>query len=483
MDAPNTLRSLLALAAQGATGRLAVPDTDGAASGADDAAADLSLYLLDGHLVATHTADEARRMVADLVASGHLAPARARQLAEMSPQALEVLRRMGSDPIVGLLLEEVPEDALDASFAARFEDAVSRFVRSSTTPSFEPEALPWVDNVRMGHDTASLVARVAGLTAEDAQAIVQSLLGDVEDLDSGSFEAEPVFEDLDDVEALEAFYGDDVDAPAVDDAPPDDTPATSDPQVTAELDADTPPAEVASATEDPVDDETIPAVDPVDMETADSDPPSPTLFSPDDPTETTQVPDDDTPPSPRSPFRTDGLDDGDLEAFAGDEHDGRGGGQDGTFVAQSEHLDAVEISGFDRDGRAQPTLSAPSLSDHDARGKVGIVNDVLVAIATAFDQHRAGTGARTLQLLIDGVPREYAALMHEIRLRDDGTIPTARLLANARARPAAEQRRLLHDGLLDLLDRAFDRAADELEDDLLDALLEEVAGYRQRFGL
>ena len=109
---------------------------------------------------------------------------------------------------------------------------------------------------------------------------------------------------------------------------------------------------------------------------------------------------------------------------------------------------------------------------------------VLLALAGALDEAQgAGSGTSTMQLLVDGRPRPYIPLFDGVRVRAPGELPPAGLLANLRRRPETEQRHLLNQGLLDLIDRALDVAADNLEEDTFDDLLGQVMGYRQKLRL
>lgn len=176
----------------------------------------------------------------------------------------------------------------------------------------------------------------------------------------------------------------------------------------------------------------------------------------------------------------------DLEAFAGGDGS-RGGGRDGSFVQDKRTLDRVEVVDVAEEpapGRAEPTYAAPTLAESDALEKIAVANHVLQAVSGAFDRDLGhGRGVATVQLLLDGRPRAYVPLFEGLRAQAGGRLPSEALLHNLRQRPEPEQRRLLNQGLLDLMDRALDRAAEELEDATLDAVLEKVVGYRQRIGL
>lgn len=596
VEATDTLRSLLTLSDRGATGCLRVQ-----AEGHP-----VSLFLMDGHLVATHADDDALSMLDALAAAGAIPEARANQLRHLTPDAMAVLQRMGGDPYVGLMMKAVPEGDLKAAFRHRLIENVARFVESPATPLFEPDELPWVDNIQVEHDTFDFICEVTGLTRPDALQLMPSHdLDDREVFDSGVFDLrdleaalrsqghralsesvvasiaqgeEQEIEDLhtEDIayEELEDHLLEDADLDEEDEAPPvtpsepvdpgepaleetfdegdtaddgpgpaplsysaadnshhdldDDAFADHDLDVYAFADHDddatptykrsAPPALDVDqdAAETVYDDEDEPTAEdtvrfshaadaPGDADLPDAGP-EPEADAPSEPVAPEEPPTSEvalavhdaydnggsdepaaSAPKAKKPVRSkaaskpkkDGLDD--LEAFEGSEDDRRGGGADGTFVTDTGHLDTVELS----EEAVEPaaTFGAPTLSDADVRQKISVANEVLASLAQAFEANGTGSGAETIQLLIDGRPREFGPLLQDVAVRRNGTLPPQEILANLRRRPMAEQRRLIHDGLLDLVDRALDRAADELEDDLLDGVLESTAGYRQRFGL
>lgn len=188
---------------------------------------------------------------------------------------------------------------------------------------------------------------------------------------------------------------------------------------------------------------------------------------------------------PRPPTDDDDGPD-DLEAFAGGDGS-RGGGRDGSFVQDKRTLDRVEVVDVAEEpspGRTEASYAAPTLAETDAMEKIAVANHVLQVVAGAFDRDVGhGRGVATVQLLLDGRPRAFVPLFEGLQAQAGGRLPSERLLHNLRQRPESEQRRLLNQGLLDLMDRALDRAAEELEDETLDAVLEKVVGYRQRIGL
>ena len=109
---------------------------------------------------------------------------------------------------------------------------------------------------------------------------------------------------------------------------------------------------------------------------------------------------------------------------------------------------------------------------------------MLGKIVAAFDQAEGpGAGQSAVQLMVDGSPPKFVALLSGLIVDEDGTLPVGRVMANLYSRPTSEHRKLINDGMLDLMERALSKAADELPDELFDEVYEGVAGYKQRLGL
>lgn len=413
-----TEQALRGRCATGATGRLTV----GAGAG------EVSVYLLDGEAVAVRAADDAAVLVDRLATRGDLTDDRARELQAMQTMAIPILGREGSDPILGLLLDQLDDHVLDDVLGTRFDEVLLGFLTSGSEPSFTPDTPPWGHLVRTVGGTPSLVD---GLL--DAQAAAASL-------DPKRLVAVGGVEPLDLVEAALV-------APLVSGPRPviDVVERLAAPLVLTM-------ARVARALERGV--------------LVDADVPS--LLAP-------------LGPAPE-PASGDALPDEELEAFSGTEDERRGGSRDGTFVQDARTLDRVELV-HDEVGQ-EPTFSAPSLSEEDAVDKIDVANGVLRAVFAALAGATGPREARAaLQVLVDGRPRPFVPLLDGVVVGESGDLPLGPLMANLRRRLPTEQRHLLNQGLLDLLDRTLDRVADELPDDAFDDLLEQVLGYRQRLGL
>ncbi|MCB9687642.1 MAG: hypothetical protein H6738_11600 [Alphaproteobacteria bacterium] len=253
------------------------------------------------------------------------------------------------------------------------------------------------------------------------------------------------------------------------------------------------------------DDEFFPEVDPEDLAEedfpeADAEPLPDAVPDPDgEPTPQTRAPepapggDSEGVPRSLSDWMADSAVVGEEELdFFGDHDSDRGGDGDGRFKTASHNLDKVEVAAMDddedlaieADEAPAARFGAPTITEEEAEAKIEVANEVLGEVLRAFDAAEgSGRGRAVLQLLVDGVPSQYSALLHDLRISDDGALPYRILLRNLSSRPTTEHRLLLTNGLLDIIERALSSAADELPDDQIDTLLEAVAGYRSRLGL
>ncbi|MCO4744066.1 MAG: hypothetical protein KC912_04710 [Proteobacteria bacterium] len=180
-----------------------------------------------------------------------------------------------------------------------------------------------------------------------------------------------------------------------------------------------------------------------------------------------------------------------IQAFD-DANEYRGGERGaGNFVTESHNLDKVSLGGdddedmeFEADEVPAQSFGAPRLSEADAQHKVEVLNEILQVIAEEYDKDQGpGAGRAAIQLLVDGSPLQFAALFKDVTANAKGAIPHFEVLRNLYSRPPTEHRRLLQQGVLNLIDRSMSIAADDLPDDGLDHVLETSAGFRQRLGL
>lgn len=426
-QATPTTRALRWVQQRRATGKLSV------GAGADE----LMVFVLDGAVLAARSGEETRALLARLARVGALPTPRARQLQAMLEHTTQDGARSSHDPIVALLADEVTEPQFEAVRRDRFHEVLCRFVGHLTTPTFEEGAAPWTDSVWIDADPERVSRAVLDW-----------------DLASALDERRPVVaghvgpESAADVAARQVAQRGRV--------------TVSD--ILASLDLEPIAAKVA-------------VLRMIDRGVL-ADPPATGARRSGAGWETRPEP-----PSgpPRAPFVTS---DDDLEAFSG-EMDLRRGGSAGRFTAEREALDRIELLDLPREAPpTDPTFSPPALSDRDAAQKIEVANDVLVNLCRALDAASgSGRGAATLQLLVDARPRHFAAVLADAKLSANGMLPARVLLGNVRSRAPAEQRRLLNDCLLDLLERAVDKAGDELDEDAYGQVLERIMGYRQRMGL
>lgn len=425
-----TARMLQQHTERGATARLLV--------GAG--AAEIAVYLLDGQIVAVAAPGDTRQLIDRLAQSRRLPADRAEHLRAMLDDSPSDGASAGRRPILDLLSQEVAPEVFEEVMRQRFDENLSRFIGHRGTPLVEEGAAPWADNVLIGEPTTTLIARCSAAWA------LATALDESEALTGGPSPATSPFSRL----ALQAVHR----APmtAGDLANAFDLEPIAARAVVQELRRR---GVLARA------------------EAASAGPPSPPVRA-------------------ETAFTT-SLGDDELDAFSGELDRNRGGAtRSGTFVARSHHLDRVEIvdlgASSSEEDRAQRNregaYSAPSLTEADALAKIEVANDVTTALAKAVDLERgAPRGAAMIQLLVDGRPRPYVPLFDNVRVSSAGALPARALLDNLRKRPSTEQRRLLNQGLLDLLDRALDKAANEISEKRFDTLLEALMGYRQRMGL
>ena len=100
-----------------------------------------------------------------------------------------------------------------------------------------------------------------------------------------------------------------------------------------------------------------------------------------------------------------------------------------------------------------------------------MANTVLSTVSKAMDAAEGtGRGQAALQILLDGCPANYQALFTNLVAGDDGTLQDDHVLRNMHKRPPTEHRRLLNQGLLNLIERALSLAVEELPDEAIDEL-------------
>lgn len=472
-----------------ATGRLTV----GAGAGATHA------YLMGGQLVATERVDDLHQLVRMLSLRQLLTEEAARQLAD---------RIEAGEPVFGSLLDAAPAELMDQLLFDRFRQNLCAYVDSLDQPRFDAMKSVFVENIQMGHDSAELLEECCGLvdTAAHLDLDTRLVAGSTEPEEvwhqaifaklgtsprsvSGVLLELPLETTLGRVIMLEMLEaGAALRAEELEEAP------------TAEL-SDEDDLEL-----EPLDDTPMGAPEAVGHDAA------PALFDPGDLDDSEDdVEDDLDEPTTEAPRYMDlegdeevevpsrlrewlaeatTVDESELDAF--DDHDyDRSSSQDGAFSTRDHNLDKVEVAEMateeiELELEAAPTakFGAPMLSQEEAVGKIGVANEVLLAVVRAFDKAEgAGRGRSLVQLLVDGGPARFAPLLHDLQITDTGSLPDSHILGNLYARPPTEHRHLLNQALVDIIERALSSAADELPEDSFDFVLESVAGYRQRMGL
>jgi hypothetical protein len=171
------------------------------------------------------------------------------------------------------------------------------------------------------------------------------------------------------------------------------------------------------------------------------------------------------------------------EQTAFDDHETQGR-EGGDFRSPAHHLDQVDLEGQ----AARPVrtgFGAPRLSDAELREKVAVCNAVLGAVFRCLNaQPPPGIEAQDwLQQRIIGAAPRRDALVAGLRIGPGGHLDVDAIASNVRRRPPAAQRTLVHDGLLELMDRVVQQCAEYLPTAALEPLLVEVSGYRLRMGL
>jgi hypothetical protein len=450
--------ALLDHARRRSTGRLSIPVTVSAPPGGPSGTStgELSLWVLDGTPVGARSPDDSAAIIERLARQGHLSQPRSRQLLGMVQSTTAA--KLQHDPILALLADEIETPTFERALRERFEENVSRFVGSSASPTWTDDDLPWCDNVQTTVTTTSLVERCV-LDWDLSQA-----LDDRRMLVSGPLHAESHAE-----RAAQAAVG-------------RTRAAVSD--IVTQLDLEPIAARVA-------------VVRMIDRGVL-TDPPGEFFPRPDrggpawhpgraepwSASRSEALGGRGEAPSrlDAHPTPTGATLDEEVEAFSGALDASRSGGVSDAFTTPAHRLDRIDLQEPERD--AEAAFGAPTLADREVLAKLDVANEVLGNVCRAVDLARGpGRGAAVIQLLVDARPRQFAPLVDGVKLGHTGSLPIQVVLSNLRRRPGGEQRRLLNDCLLDLLDRALDKAADELPDDAFERLLQKVMGYRTRLGL
>lgn len=423
----------------------------------------IDVYLLGGQIMAAEEPDDVRQLVRLCHLRGALTDAQAAALIETAD---------GRPPALGRLLDVAAPELMDQLLFERFRQNLATWCGSDVEPTWEPLKAVFVDNLQMVADAQSAIEDCCNLWDEAAatdptlrvvrghgrvdnkeQRLVAAKLGHEPQVLAHLVEQLPM-EPLVACVVIRQMLANgsvvvaDGSAPAEPEEDIDDEPTVQAPDA-----ARAPEFALHAPTPEPVLRNVGLASLSAWLDTATS------------------------------------VDDDELEFFSDHDYE-RGSADDGAFSTEQHNLDRVEVitpgpvDVTETEDAAPVRFSAPVLSPDEAIGKIAVTNDVLAAVVRAFDATEGtGRGNAVVQLLVDGSPSRYAALLQDVQVDAEGRIPEAAVLANLQERPPSEHRQLINETLVDIIERALSSAADELPDETFDLVLEKVAGYRQRLGL
>lgn len=465
-------KELLRQVATRSTGRMTVETVDG----------HLEMYLMNGALVGAVSPDDDRAYLR-----------RVRMAAALPDDELAFLERQVAQraSIFGPLIDSVPTDIIEPALADRFRENVIAWVTQQEEPRFQELPGVFVDNMQMGHNTAQLLdaccklAELGRTYSTDVE--VQRGGGPANDaLESAILQACPAIpvtiEDLIERTPGEPLTVRGAIAHMLDTGLLLEAGVELQELHTDEVESLRPMPHQAEDDEDDEDD--LPTVQShnalLDFDEEDT-------GEPVEPVKPTG--------GLASFLHTAQLDDEDMALFEEVDDDHRGDGQ-GSFSTEIHNLDKVDVGlGADNMEDVLPEVleveeapatrfAAPVLSEDIAYQKIAVCNDVLSKVAAAFDEAEgAGRGQAVVQLLVDGSPSLFSAVLHSLSVTAKGELPAEQLLDNLAGRPPTEHRQLLNSALKDVIDRGLSSAADELPDEIFDDLYGSVAGYNQRLGL
>lgn len=489
-------RALVARLEQHDTGRLRV----------GRGLAALHVCVWDGDLVAATTPDDLRHLLRRLLLAGEVDAEQVRQILD---------RATAGEPVMAELIDNVQSDVMATILYDRFIENLTRYLGSGAKPRFSHLPAIYNDNFQLGHDIPTLLQTCADAW-DDAmsvdldmelypgaapprtglQRVVLSRVGNgvsvsrlLVQLPAEPFSARALVARMLRARILDTVVEAEADTQHTASRPVLDTderhaigPEAAGEAAESYIPDDATPISVSSVLE-PSGQANVP----VEVEEETDDPP------------TEEVSKEELLKEPASQGAGDltSLDawmnhgvelDGDMEAFV-DHEDDRGGGE-GGFTTEEHNLDRVEVVDVVAEEKlemdAQPTarFGAPVLSDEETENKIRVANGVIMEICRAMNEAEgAGRGQAALQILLDGSPAQYQPLFAGLAAEEGGSLPEAALSRNLMKRPPTEHRRLLNQGLLNLIERALSLCMEELPDEAIDEVLENVAGYRQRLGL
>ncbi len=465
--------------------------------------ADISIYLMQGEILAAEAEDDGPQLVRRLVNGGFVT-------AELGQT---LLARLSNTSQVGdVLFGTVPDDVVMELYGRRFRQNLVDFVLSEGDCEFAIKEDIHVENVQVGHDSYELLEELDQLIASIGPLLPPAdpclLTGD-----------EPPTSALQN-QLLEALPPQGTLQDLVDGSPRESAETLCEvlallEQGSLRLESDEPvvveePTEALEAGDDVVvaaddsDDEAVEAGEEV-------------VLAADDPEDDLEIGDesqyDDAPEEAAFPVVEDlepgdapVVDEHDMAMFADhDTHRGRGG--DGIFTVSQDLLDTVDLSGvsllgpdvYDEEellemedgddveaagGAVSLRFGSPPLSSEEAITKIEVTNEVLRQLSVALDdEHGSGSGQAAVQLLVESSGTDFAALFVGVDACREGAMDTQRILLNIDKRPEGERRRLLNRAMRDMVERGFTMAVERISEERFEALLERIAGYQHRLGL
>ena len=445
----------------GSTGSLTVDQAKGAS---------VSVYLMQGEILAAEAADDGEQLVRRLVNGGYVS-------AELGQS---LLVRLANVPQVGdVLFGTVADDVVMELYGRRFHQNLVDFLLADGVSEFTPKEDILVENVQVGHDSYELLEQL-----DETLAAVQHLLPPA----GPRFELgeEPPANTLQD-KLLEC----------IDDDGSLDAVLASSPREPAETLAElvTLLGQGSIHIQDTEDEPVSEVFESIEEPPADHEEPSDPMFM----AEPVVVDDMGMLDEPV-------VDGAVLPTFADNDHT-RGGRGEGIFTVSRELLETVDLSGVELIGAGESDdelllemedgdeieaaggavslrFGSPPLTNEEAITKLEVTNEVLRQLSLALDdEHGSGSGQAAVQLLVESSSTQYASLFVKVDADREGAMDTQRVLRNILARPESERRRLLNRAMRDLVERGFTLAVERVSEERFELLLERIAGYQGRLGL
>ena len=424
--------------------------------------AGVSVFLMQGEILAAESPDDGRDLVLRLRNGGHLDIERARAIEE---------RLLHAPQIGDVLFGTLSDDIVMAHYAARFRENLARFLAGEGEAEFAPREDVQIENVQVGHDSGELLAELAGAVAS-----LEPLLARRDTL---RLERGPVSRATSQERVLLERLPDDGRLSALLDASPWEECETL--QLVAGLLEKGGLRRCAPEPGEPPEGQVV-ALDPG----------QPDLIEPED--------------GYREPVVVEEAE-GEDEMSMFRDHDHRRRHGEGVFTVARELLDTVDLSGLgflvgqgeiedqilemedgDRvdaaSGAVNLCFTSPPLKPGEAQRKIDVTNEVLRQICAALDEeHGSGSGQAAVQLLIESVSPDLAALLQGVDASREGQLDAGRLCANLEQRAESERRRVLNAALRDLVERGFTMTVEQISEARFEEMLQRIAGFQQRLGL